>query len=155
MHSMVSFRVDQRSPSCWRFITRLASLWIRACRRTLCIWISQRLSTMSPTKGCFWNSPGTESAGNFCSGSRAIYVDAVSSAWSADSLQVVLQFHRESLRAVSSASAVFSLCEWSSASDTESYRTLRWWFKMFQCHWESTRLWLTPKGPGQSAWLER
>ena len=63
MHSMDSFRVDQRSPSCWRFITRLASLWIRACRRTLCIWISQRLSTMPPTKGCFWNSLSTESAG--------------------------------------------------------------------------------------------
>ena len=27
--------------------------------------------------------------------------------------------------------------------------------KLFQCHSKSTRLWVTPKGPGQSAWQER
>ena len=41
-------------------------------------------------------------SGNFCSGLRAIQVDAVSSAWSTVSLLVVLQFPQESLTAVSS-----------------------------------------------------
>ena len=44
----------------------------KGLQRTLCIWISQRLLTVSLTKGCFWHSPCTESAGNFCSGLRAI-----------------------------------------------------------------------------------
>ena len=61
-------------------VTQLLAFYHEICQsldnglhsKGLCIWISRRLSTVSPTKGCFWNSPGTELAGNPCSSSRAI-----------------------------------------------------------------------------------
>ena len=61
-------------------VTQLLAFYHEICQsldkglqsKGLCIWISQRLSTVSSTKGCFRNSPGTELAENFCSGSRAI-----------------------------------------------------------------------------------
>ena len=61
-------------------VTQLLAFYHEICQsldnglhsKGLCIWISRRLSTVSPTKGCFWNSPGTELAGNSCSSSRAI-----------------------------------------------------------------------------------
>ena len=103
MHSMVSFRVDQLSLSCWRFITELAGLYIRACSRTLCIWISKRLSSVSHQRLLLKLSR----YGSGVSGKLLQWFESCLGGLAQQCLvhgftQVVLQFHQKSLRAVSS-----------------------------------------------------